>query len=81
MVKKEKDLDIYDVWESPNGNLFIKVSEEYSIAIGSKGDHNPTSEGFDDFKHSQYVPSSNIVTVKKVGKIFFNKELKDLLKL
>ena len=38
----EKDLEIYDVWESPSGNLFIKMTEDYSIAIGSKGCHEPT---------------------------------------
>lgn len=29
----EKDLEIYDIWESPNGNLFIKISDNYSIGI------------------------------------------------
>ena len=36
----EKDLKIYDVWEAPSGNLFIKLTNEYSIAIGVKGNHN-----------------------------------------
>jgi len=40
----EKDLDIYDVWEAPNGNVFIKISNGYSIAIGPKGYHNPDNE-------------------------------------
>ena len=38
---KEKDLEMYDIWESPNGNLFIKISDSYSIAIGPKGGHEP----------------------------------------
>ena len=37
----EKDLKIYDVWESPNGNLFLKVYDGWSLALGPKGDHNP----------------------------------------
>jgi len=36
MAQKEKDLDIFDVWESPNGNHFIKINNECSIAIGTK---------------------------------------------
>jgi hypothetical protein len=64
----EFDLEVYDVWESPNGNLFIKVSDEYSIAIGTKGDHTPNEI---DLKRSSYVKASSIVTVKKVGKIIF----------
>lgn len=64
----EFDLDVYDVWKSPNGNLFIKVSGDYSIAIGPKGDHTPDEI---DLKRSNYVHASSIVTVKKVGKIIF----------
>lgn len=64
----EFDLEVYDVWKSPNGNLFIKVSDEYSIAIGPEGDHTPNEI---DFKRSNYVHASSIVTVKKVGKIIF----------
>lgn len=29
----EKDLEIYDVWESPNSQLFIRITEDYSIAL------------------------------------------------
>jgi len=67
---KEKDLEIYDVWKSPNGNLFIKISDDYSIAIGSKGNHEPT-EGY-DLQNTQYIKRNDIVPVKKVGKIIFN---------
>ena len=70
----EKDLKIYDIWESPNGNLFIKVSDNYSIAIGSKGYHNPNEE-WGDLKRTQYVKSNNIVPIKKVGKLKFNIKL------
>lgn len=69
MDKFEKDLETYDVWESPNGNLFIKMSDEYSIAIGVKGDHEPTAC---DLKQTQYVKFNNIIPVKKVGKIVFD---------
>lgn len=64
----EFDLEVYDVWKSPSGNLFIKVSDDYSIAIGPKGDHTPNEI---DFKRNSYVKASSIVTVKKVGKIVF----------
>lgn len=66
----EKDLDIYDVWEAPNGNLFIKISDGYSIAIGAVGNHDPSYWG--DLNRSQYVKASDIVPVKKVGKLIFD---------
>ena len=66
----EKDLKIYDVWESPNGNLFIKISDNYSIAIGPKGNHEPNIE-WGDLIRTQYVKSNNVTPVKKVGKIVF----------
>ncbi len=66
----EKDLNIYDVWEAPNGNIFIKISNDYSIAIGPKGGHEPNEE-WGDLKRTQYVKSSKITPVKKIGKITF----------
>lgn len=62
---KEKDLEIYDVWKAPTGNLFIKLSDNYSIAIGQKGHHDPLKE-WDELKHTQYVKSHNFVNVKKL---------------
>ena len=67
----EKDLEVYDVWESPNSNLFIKVCDEFSIAIGAKGNHSPNCE-WRELERSQYVKSSDVVPVKKVGKIVFD---------
>lgn len=69
-IKKmlEKDLDIYDVWEAPTGNLFIKLTDEYSIAIGPKGIHAPTEE-WSDLKRTQFVKANNVTVVKKVGSI------------
>jgi hypothetical protein len=67
----EKDLEIYDIWESPNGNLFIKISDDYSIAIGPKGNHAPT-EDYGDLKRTQYVKSNNVTPVKKVGRMMFD---------
>lgn len=67
----ERDLNIFDVWESPNGNQFIKISNEYSIAIGGEGDHEPNIEA-GDLKHTQYVKSNDITPVKKIGKIVFD---------
>ena len=66
----EKDLKIYDIWESPNGNLFIKVSDNYSIAIGQRGSHEPNEE-WGELKRTQYVKSNNITPVKKVGMLSF----------
>lgn len=67
----EKELEIYDVWKAPNGNLFVKMTDDYSIAIGAKGDHGPT-ETWGELTRSQYVKSNNITKVKKVGKIVFD---------
>ena len=66
----EKDLEIYDIWKSPSGNLFIKISDDYSIAIGPKGQHDPIEE-WGDLKRTQYVKSNNVTTVKKVGRMVF----------
>ena len=68
---KEKDLEIYDLWESPNGNLFIKLTDDYSIAIGPKGDHQPLEDA-NDLKKTQYIKSNNVTPVKKIGKIVFD---------
>ena len=68
---KEEDLEVYDVYEAPSGNLFIKLSNEYSIAIGAKGKHNPTKV-WSELERTQYVKSSNVVPVKKVGRIIFD---------
>lgn len=70
---KEKDLEIYDVWESPNGNLFLKVSDDYSLALGTKGDHAPT-KAWGDLEHTQYVKSSDVFPVVKVGRIVFDED-------
>lgn len=69
----EKDLTIYDVWESPNGNLFLKVSDDYSLALGTKGDHAPTKE-WGDLNRTQYVSSSIRIPVKRVGRIKFDEQ-------
>jgi len=68
---KEKDLNIYDVWESPNGNLFLKVSEDYSLALGTKGNHAP-SKIWGDLGHTQYVKSSDVFPVVMVGRLIFS---------
>jgi hypothetical protein len=66
--KTEKDLKIYDVWEAPTGNIFIKVSEDYSIVLGTKGYHKPNDY---DLKQSQYIKSNDVTPAKKVGKLKF----------
>jgi hypothetical protein len=70
MIMIEKDLKIYDIWESPNGNVFIKISDEYSIAIGGFGNHAPNEE-WGELKKTQYVKSNDITPVKKIGRMVF----------
>lgn len=71
IVQREDDLEIHDVWESPNGNRFIKVGGGYSLALYS----DPNSE---DLKYSQFVKSHN-TRAKKIGKIIFDKTMKDTI--
>jgi len=78
MAKKKKtefDLNIYDVWQSVNGNLFIKLTHEYSIAIGQKGHHDPNDE-WGDFTKSQFVKANNVHEAKKVGEIKWQRKKK-----
>jgi hypothetical protein len=67
----ESDLEIYDVWEAPNGNIFIKMSQNYSIGIGTKGNHAPLG---DDLHISNYSKSNDITPVKRIGKLCFGEE-------
>ena len=77
---KERDLEVYDVWEAPNGNLFIKMTDEYSLAIGQKGFHGPHELG-GDLNMTQYVERGEFTEVKKIGRIVFeeNKLLRNEL--
>lgn len=68
---KETELEIYDVFEADSGNLFIKISNDYSIAIGSKGFHDPSNHWY-ELDVTQYVKINNICNVKKVGKLIFD---------
>lgn len=68
---KETELEIYDVYEAVSGNLFIKISNDYSIAIGSKGFHDPSNHLY-ELDETQYVKISNMPNVKKVGKLIFD---------
>ncbi len=45
MKTYEKDLKKYDVYETSNGNIFVKISKKKAIAIGPKGFHDD-GEGF-----------------------------------
>lgn len=65
---REKDLEIYDVWVSPNGNMFIKISDNYSIGIGHGANHEPNEVSG---KAAPYVKADDVTPVKKVGKIVF----------
>ena len=66
---KEKDLEIYDLFMSPNRNLFIKMTEDHSIAIGPKGSHGPHDWDLDS---SQYVKRNDVCNVRKVGRLVFD---------
>lgn len=39
---EERHTEIYDLYEAASGNLFIKLTNIYSIAIGRKENHNPS---------------------------------------
>ena len=67
----EHDLEIYDLWESSSGNLFLKISDRYSIALGPKGHHDPHPDGH-CLKMSQYVEANGISEAKKVGRLIFD---------
>ncbi len=67
----EKDLDVYDIWQAPNGNLFIKITDDYSIGIGSKGHHEPQG-ALGELNRTQYVKENNVTPVKKVGRMVFD---------
>jgi len=51
--------------------MFIKVTGEYSIAIGSKGNHNPNKE-WNKLDRTQYVKSNDVSPVMRVGKLIFD---------
>ena len=67
----EKDFEIFDVLEAPSGNLFIKVSDEYSLAIGSRYSPKPNIE-WGELTRSQYVKRSEITPMIKVGRLVFD---------
>jgi hypothetical protein len=71
-ILHEKDLEIYDIWEASNGNLFIKLSNNYSIAIGGKGMTDSDIENGLSLKTTSWVKSNDISPVKKIGKIVFD---------
>jgi hypothetical protein len=71
-TQTEDELDIYDIWQSSNGNLFIKLNAEYSIAIGQFGEHKPNAC---DLEGPQFVRTSNS-PARRVGKLKFKKGFK-----
>lgn len=74
-VQPETTLEIYDVWESLNGNLWIKVSDDYSLAFGAKGSHEPSDHEL-ALKGTPYRKKSKFDNPKKVGRIVFDDDLK-----
>ena len=80
-IKKHKlkqifvsDLNIYDIWEDSNKDLFIKMTNEHSISIGSKGKHSP-SDMWKLLDSSLFIKPNNNTPVKKVGKLQFNSDI------
>lgn len=72
-VKIESDLNIFDVWESPNGNLFLKINDEYSVPLGHKSSVGQVLQGMEN-DHC-FIKRNNITAVKKVGQVIMNFEL------
>ena len=66
----EKDLEINDIWESVNGNQFIRISEDYSIYIGVPKNREPDTT---DLNTTQYLKRNDISPVKKIGILEFLK--------
>ena len=68
----EKNLKNWDVYEAPNGNIFIKFGNTYAIAIGSLDIKEPEKS------HGVLVlpcvlNSSDSLEVKKIGKLKLKK--------
>lgn len=72
MSKKlfETDLKPFDVYETPNGNTFLKLSDDRCIAIGKRNEPFEFEDG--DKLHTLPL-NKDPLKVKKVGKIVFDK--------
>lgn len=62
----EKDLAINDIWESVNGNYFLKISDEYSLALGNM-DLNKIE--LVDLLGCKLTPANDVSPVEKIGSI------------
>lgn len=62
----EEDLAINDIWESVNGNLFLKISNDYSLALGNI-DLNKIE--LVDLLGCKLTPANNVSPVKKIGSV------------
>lgn len=64
----EKELDVYTFWEAPNGNTFLKITENYSLALGPINFQDPLPQ---DLRSTQYVAVGDC-RAKKIGKLILN---------
>ncbi len=70
---KEKDLDVYDLWQSPNSNLFLKINENESLVLGPYKEHHSDTNG--RLTYFSTVQSNSITEVKHVGFLKINTDL------
>jgi hypothetical protein len=73
----EQELKDLDLWQSPNGNLFLKMNSQFSIALGNINTFHQIGFHNESEKFS-IVKSNPIIPVRKVGKLKINtKDLKE----
>lgn len=77
-TKKEFDLKVYDIFQTPYGNLFLKVDHQHSLPLGPYGHHGPSSDTDLDIP---YMKINAIVDVIKVGELKFKKKFLKKLKV
>ena len=68
-TRKEHNLKILDLWQSANGNLFLKITPEYSIALGGLNRH----ERIGDSDSFPVIKTNPIFDVVKVGRLKIKK--------
>lgn len=79
----EDDLQILDLWQSPNGNLFLKIDSEFSVVLGPAeclGEVDPREKN-EMYPSRRLIPKNNVTPVVKVGRLcLIGKTIKDTSK-
>lgn len=73
MKTLEKDLEVFDVFTSPNGNYFLKVNNEFSLPLYKREDGSFGPKLGEDLK-TQFIRKSEICSVVKVGKLILEND-------